>query len=53
MSNLHNELVLETLYDEALAELKKQDLGLVRYADWQWEKAAEELARKKFEERGV
>jgi len=50
MSNLHNETLLENLYDEALAELKGQWEGLLNFADWQWEKAAEELARKRFEE---
>ena len=50
MSNLHNENLLEDLYDQAMAELKSHDYGVLNFADWQWEKAAEKLARQRFEE---
>ena len=51
MSCLQNEILLETLFEEALAELESRNLNLL-FSKEELEETAATIAQQRFEERG-
>ena len=51
MSCLHNEEILETIFDEVMAELESKNLNLL-FSKEELEETAATIAQQRFEERG-